>query len=214
MDKKRLILLAVVVISLAGCGGKPTQVKPSSTDDPSGSVVQSPTSVRTGVTILADGIVQSAQPPLPLAFEIGGKLLELRVQSGDQVMEGDVLARLEVAVPFDSLQAAVTSAELAVLRAQHALDAIHSNADMMTAQAQMNLAIAQDELASAEYRRQTSLALSRQAGERKVAFELSRRSRQPQRPEAGKPHQATAPNSRTRAPRLTPRHAPECAGST
>jgi multidrug resistance efflux pump len=91
---------------------------------------------------------------LPLAFEFGGKLLEVHVQAGDQVQNGDALARLEGAVPLDSYQAAVTSAELAVLRAQQALDDLHSNASMMTAQAQMNLAVAQEELASAEYRRQ------------------------------------------------------------
>jgi multidrug efflux pump subunit AcrA (membrane-fusion protein) len=154
MEIKRWILTAMMLLFLVGCTAKSAQVEPSPTPDQTGSAAPAPTNVRTGVTILADGIVQSAQPPLQMVFEIGGKNLELLVQAGDQVQEGDILARLDIAVLLDSYQSAVTSAELGVLRAQQLLDALYSNASFMTAQAQMNLSLAQDELASAEYRRQ------------------------------------------------------------
>lgn len=165
MDTKRWILLSMIFLFLVGCAREPTQVESNPTPNAAGSVVPSPTSVRSGVTILADGIVQSVQPPLPLAFEFSGKLLEVHVRAGDQVQIGDTLARLEGALPLDSYQASVTSAELAVLRAQASLDALFLNASMMTAQAQMNLAIAQEELASAEYSRQVQQGGNRASGD-------------------------------------------------
>ncbi len=173
MDAKRWVFLSMMFLLLTGCAQKPTQVEPSPTPISDVGLVSSPTPVRTGVTILADGVVQSAQPPLPLAFEFSGKLLEVHVQAGDQVQGGDVLARLEGAVPLDSYQAAVASAELTVLRAQASLDALYSNAGMMTAQAQMNLAVAQDELASAEYRRRVQQEGNRASGDTIAAAEAN-----------------------------------------
>lgn len=134
-----------MLVMVAGCSREPSPSGLSPT--PGLDVTATPSPIRSGVTILADGVVRSAQPVLPLAFDFGGKLLELHVQAGDQVKKGDVLAQLEEAL---SLDAAVTSARLTELRAQQLLDALHSNAGTMTAQAQMNLAMARDELEDAE----------------------------------------------------------------
>ena len=141
INTKRWILLAMMFL-LVGCAQDPAQVEPSPTPIPDEDIATSPTPLRTGVTILADGVVQARQPALPLASETGGILLAVHVQPGDQVQEGDVLAELG--------GAAVTSTELSVIQTQKSLDDLYLYADLVTAQAALNLATAQDELDKAE----------------------------------------------------------------
>lgn len=139
------MLLAAMLVLVAGCSRGPAPAQLGGT--PNSDTIATPPPIQSGVTILADGVVQPAQPVLPLAFDFGGKLLELYVRAGDEVREGEVLATLEEA---QSLDDAVKAAELLVLKTQQSLDAVYSSASMMTAQAQMNLAVAQDELKDAE----------------------------------------------------------------
>ena len=126
MIKPRILLLILFVL-IAGCVQRSPEIQPDATLTPS---APTPSPEHTGVTILADGLIQAIQPELPLAFDISGKLLSIDVQVGDQVRKGDVLARLEEAEGIDSYQAAVASAELAVLRAQQALTNLHANAEI------------------------------------------------------------------------------------
>ena len=88
MKTRRWILVAVVLVLLAGCSTEPTQIDPTATPVPDEALDPSSQPVRSGVTILADGIVQAVQPVLPLAFETGGKLLAVHVQAGEQVPGG------------------------------------------------------------------------------------------------------------------------------
>jgi len=81
-------------------------------------------SSQSGIIILADGNVVAVQPILPLSFTTSGRLLELTVQAGDVVAAGDLIATLD----DDALQDAIINAELA------------------TAQSEINLAQAQAEL--------------------------------------------------------------------
>jgi multidrug efflux pump subunit AcrA (membrane-fusion protein) len=80
-------------------------------------VAPSEEAVRPGVTILAEGVVQAVQPVLPLAFEAGGRLLELHVAVGDTLRAGDFIATLE----DTTLQEAVTSASLQVAQSENSL---------------------------------------------------------------------------------------------
>ncbi len=173
MNRKFIFILAVLVLVLAGCSGEPVVVDP----DPRPSIEESntpvPVEIPSGVVILADGLVQTAQPALPLTFEIGGRLLSVDVQAGDQVQEGDILARLDADETIVSYKSTVTAAELSVLRAQQALDDLINNAATMTSQAQMNLAVAQDELQNAEYRWQVQQAGSRASGDTIAAAEAN-----------------------------------------
>jgi len=146
MNTKRWILLAVMLLFLVACDGEPVEGRPSATPQPEGSPLPSQTPVYTGVTILADGVVQAAQPHLPLGFEIGGKLIELHVEAGDPVQEGDLLAQLEEAETIDSYQAAVTSAELSVLVAGQSLDNLYINAAVRQAEALQAISSAQKTL--------------------------------------------------------------------
>jgi multidrug resistance efflux pump len=69
-------------------------VDPGNRRVPEDSSIPSPIPELAGVTILAEGVVQSAQPNLLLAFEASGELVEVYVQAGDQVQEGDKLVQM------------------------------------------------------------------------------------------------------------------------
>jgi multidrug efflux pump subunit AcrA (membrane-fusion protein) len=77
---------------------------------------------------------------------------------GDEVKSEDVLA---VQGDRKQLEAAITADHLAVINAQNDLDELYENADLVAAQAQLDLANARDELSSAQYTR-----AAQQAGNR------------------------------------------------
>ncbi|KPK92107.1 MAG: hypothetical protein AMJ88_11880, partial [Anaerolineae bacterium SM23_ 63] len=93
-----------------------------------------------------------------LGFGANGPVAELNVQVGDEVKAGDVLA---VQGDREQLEAAVAADQLSVMNAQKALDDLYANADLVAAQAQLDLANARDELSSAQYAR-----AAQQAGNR------------------------------------------------
>ena len=127
---KRWILLVTLLVFLVGCKPEAVDKEDETTPIAERSGVPTQTTVRTGVTILADGVVQTVQPALPLAFKTAGKLQALHVCPGDRVQEGDLLAELDETEAVDSYQAAVTTAELAVLRAEQALDDLYANTEL------------------------------------------------------------------------------------
>jgi len=88
------------------------------------------------LTILTSGageVIPSAE--IGLIFDQGGTILEVPVQVGDQVEAGQILAVLRSDKSKADLAAEITAAELAVVQAQGALDDLHANAEMATAQA-------------------------------------------------------------------------------
>jgi len=70
-----------------------------------------------------------------LGFSSNGTLSELLVDVGDEVQVGQIIARLETNNTEASIAASVTSAELSVLDARQALDYIHTNWALESAQA-------------------------------------------------------------------------------
>jgi multidrug efflux pump subunit AcrA (membrane-fusion protein) len=85
-----------------------------------------------------------------LGFGTNGPISEILVQVGDEVQEGDVLA---IQGDLDQLEAAVATDALSVLNAQEALDEIRENAALVTAEAMLTLADAQEALEDAEWTR-------------------------------------------------------------
>jgi multidrug resistance efflux pump len=146
MTGKRLLLFITLLLFLAACQGEATAEHLPITLTPIEEKLPTPTPMRTGVTVLADGTVQAAQPALPLGFETGGKLLVVHIRAGDWVQEGEVLAELAEAEPLASYQSAVASADLSVLVAQQSLDDLFSNAALRQAEALQAIAAAQREL--------------------------------------------------------------------
>ena len=94
MKTTSFVIILIMVILLAACGGKSAEENPADTPTPVKNNLPTPTAAHTGVTILADGVVQTAQPVMSLAFESGGKLREVFVEVGDVVETGQLLAEL------------------------------------------------------------------------------------------------------------------------
>ncbi len=101
--------------------------------------------------VSASGVVIPAQAA-QLAFAAAGQIDQVTVNVGDNVQAGQTLARLSGG---EALQAAVSEADLSVLKAQQALDDFTSDPSwkMALAQAQSDLAAAKDELRVADYDR-------------------------------------------------------------
>jgi multidrug resistance efflux pump len=146
MKIKIFIFLALILGFLTACGEEQVVEIPAEPTTLVENPQPTPTVMQSGVTILADGVVQASQPVLPLGFEIGGKLLVVNVQPGDLVQEGDVLAQLEEAESIASYQAAVISAKLSVLIAQQSLDDLYTDAALHQAEALQAIASAQQAL--------------------------------------------------------------------
>jgi multidrug efflux pump subunit AcrA (membrane-fusion protein) len=154
--KTRIAWVVVLALLLVGCGGASGDGQPLPTvilaADSSGSV-QTPGAPAgaVGGSVTASGVVAPAQEA-QLAFAVAGRIDQVFVGVGDQVESGQLLARL---AGGEALQAAVSAAELKVLTAQQTLDDFQSDSSwkLALAQAQSDLAAAQDELKDAEYNR-------------------------------------------------------------
>ncbi len=116
----------VIGLMLAACG-QPEVNQVVVTPTAVSADAPTPTPLPTGVVILADGVVKAAQPTLPLAFEIGGKLLTVNVAPGDVVAAGDLVATLA----DDSLQEAMASAALQVAQAETGLAQAQAELDRL-----------------------------------------------------------------------------------
>lgn len=82
-----------------------------------------------------------------LSFKAGGKVAEVLVEEGEQVEEGQVIARLDQQEQFAS---AVDNASYELLNAQQALKDLQDNAEVNTAQALQKVADGRDAVRSAE----------------------------------------------------------------
>ena len=87
-----------------------------------------------------------------LGFQSGGEIVEVLVEEGDLVEEGQLLARLERFDNREALEAGVAASELELANARQALDDLFDAVPLQLVQAQMAVADAQDFLDDAEYR--------------------------------------------------------------
>ena len=105
MTMKLLLLLVGTLLLLAGCRQDPEESAVANDPGPAAENVTGekdgeaaetatpqPTQVVFGTTILANGQLVAVNPPLPLSFKTGGRLLDVRVAAGDQVSAGDLMA--------------------------------------------------------------------------------------------------------------------------
>lgn len=130
MKRNSLSLLALIALLLAACNGTAT---PAPTAEPP-SEETSPTAVTAEGTLLPE---RSAE----LAFAQGGVVKEILVQAGARIAQGDVIARL---LGVETVHADLTAAQLEQTLAQQALDAIHRNALLTSAQTEQALLRAQE----------------------------------------------------------------------
>jgi multidrug resistance efflux pump len=119
--KKITITFFVLVFFLAACGTPATESPVvESTPAPANAVI-------------AEGRLVPAQDAT-LAFTARGTVIEVRVQVGDKVKAGDVLARLG-----GQSDAALAAAQLELVSAQQAVDALTDAADIVRAKAWITL---------------------------------------------------------------------------
>jgi multidrug efflux pump subunit AcrA (membrane-fusion protein) len=128
----RLVALALVALLLVGCGGAgatetvPADAVPVVPQDAEGKVV-------------AEAVIEPVQWS-ELSFEGGGTVVEVLVEEGDIVSEGDLLVQLDA-----------TDAELGVLEAEAALALAEAQlAQVQAGPRQQEIAVAQARLAAAE----------------------------------------------------------------
>jgi RND family efflux transporter MFP subunit len=151
MSRRTLIVVLVVVLILAGGGYAYYKYFHQTEEVAAESTVQTSRARRGDLILYVSGSgTLVVEDEIDIAFGTSGKVAELYVQTGDQVQAGDVLA---VQADRDQLEASVASDELAVREAQQALDDLYENAELVAAQAQLELAQAKDALQDAEYAR-------------------------------------------------------------
>jgi len=145
MTIKYPLALFLLALSLTGCsmfGKAAPQTLPTVVLDNNNATPKAPGATpSTGASggLIASGVVAPAQEA-QIAFALGGTVKTVAAAVGDQVEAGQVLASLEGS---EKLAAAVESANLELLAAQQALDAL--NKDMDVKQALALKTIADDE---------------------------------------------------------------------
>lgn len=137
--KKIIYALVFLSFLLTACTGTAT---PTPTTQP---ILEA---ISESNTISAEGKLIPAHA-VELAFAQGGIIDEVLVKPGDKVAVGDVLARLE---GIEAVKVELAAAELELINAKRALDALNENAPRVTAQAELALANAEKELKDEEYR--------------------------------------------------------------
>ncbi len=119
--KKLVITFFVLVFTLAACG-TPTTATPEAIQ-----------TLAPANAVIAEGRLVPAQDAT-LAFTARGTVIEVRVKIGDKVKAGDVLARLG-----GQSDAALAAAQLELVSAQQAVDALTDSADIARAKAWITL---------------------------------------------------------------------------
>ena len=166
MNKQKLIWIMLILglFVLAGCAQAQPMEEEAAVEDTAvaeeeavseSDAEPTATPLPRGVTILADGTVQVDVPSLPLGFSTSGKVLEILVEPGDRVSEGDLIAVLEDRSLTDSIANAelqVSQAESSLAQAQADLDKLVSwEPDEMAVQlAEANLESAEASLENAQ----------------------------------------------------------------
>ena len=138
MKKTGWITLSLFVASallLSGCDG----FGPTATPTP----IPEPITVR---GVVSEGNLVPADS-ITLSFAVSGTVGEILVQEGEYVDAGEGIARLKDTETYD---AQILAANLAVLQAQQALDDLNEKADLIHAQAQVDLIRAQQSRVEAE----------------------------------------------------------------
>lgn len=135
MVRKLALAMCISALLVSACGGAAPTPTPS-----------------TAPVVVEDFAVTAEGRLVPetfanLSFSVGGSVAEVLAAEGDKVSAGDVLARLENS---EALRAEAARAELELINAQQALDALKDKAALAAAQAAAAVAHARDELDRAQ----------------------------------------------------------------
>jgi multidrug efflux pump subunit AcrA (membrane-fusion protein) len=114
--------------------------------------VQTAVTRRGDLTIFASGagqIIPASE--IALGFQESGVLSEMLVRVGEEVQQGQVLARLQTNETEESIASSLADAGLSIISAQQALDDLYLNADAEKAEAMQALAAYALEVKDAQY---------------------------------------------------------------
>lgn len=129
MKKLLVILVSLIMMAALLMGCKASTPAPTSA-----------TPVAASNTVVSEAHFVPKQN-LYLSFLVQGRVSEILVKKGDQVTKGQLMAILSDSEPA---AANLTAAKLELASAQQALNTLLRTSDLATAQAQLNLATAQD----------------------------------------------------------------------
>jgi multidrug resistance efflux pump len=122
--------------------------------------------------VSATGVVLP-EKQVGLSMVQGGRVAELLVEEGDEIAAGALIARLEQLQNRETLEAGAAGAAFEVLAATQALDDLYEAAPLLGAQAQLNLAAANDLLDDTEYRWRVQQPGNRASGDAVNAAEAN-----------------------------------------
>jgi HlyD family secretion protein len=172
MKKRTAWIILVIALLVVSGGGYAAYARYSAqAEEPTAPALQTATVTRGDIVITVDGsgeLVPAAQ--LDLAFRTSGVLSETLVQVGDQVREGDLLARLETA----DLERAVTEADAQVQLDQLNLADVQagpSETELADARAALRSAQADLKLAQDAYEEATNSSLDAAVASQKAQYD-------------------------------------------
>ena len=154
LKKKSFWIILFVIIIVAGGGYYyySTQIMPAEAAEDEEPAMQTAVARQGELMIFASGAGQLIPASeIDLGFDESGTLIELNAAVGDKVVAGDVLAQLQTKDSVESIEASIADAELAVLKAQNAIDDLYANAEIARTQALSDIAEYAQQVRDARY---------------------------------------------------------------
>ncbi len=151
MKRGTIILIVIAALAIIGGAGY-LGLRANQAEQPPAVVAPPTVAASRGdvqLSVTAPGqVINSGQ--VSLLSHVNGSVDEILAREGDTVHKGDVLARLGEKSSFEE---AVTAAQINILQAKMALDDLNNNAASKSAEAQLALAQANQDLVTAKQRR-------------------------------------------------------------
>ena len=148
-NKKILWVVIIIVLALAegGYAAYTYLWKPAETQITETPQVQTEVALAGDLTVFASAVGSVVpETEFGVGFDESGTLTETLVKVGEEVQEGQVLARLDTGKSEDEIALAVSQAELNVLNAQKDLDDLYASTQMDAALALQSVETAQQAL--------------------------------------------------------------------
>ena len=145
------IIVSVIVLVVGGYFYY-NNVYSADTPEEGAAPVQTAVARRGDLTIFAGGagqVVPAAE--IGLGFQESGVLSEMLVRVGEEVKQGQVLARLQTNQTDESIASSIADAELSIISAQQALENLYLNAETEKAGPMQALAAYAEDVKDAQY---------------------------------------------------------------
>jgi len=153
--RKKTVWIPLVIILLAIGGGGyyyASRISAKQASQATDTTVHTAVARQGEIVITASGAGQVVPASeINLGFDDSGTLIKLSVKVGDKVKTGDVLATLQTKDTPESIQADIANAELAVTKAQNALDDLYANAEISRTSALNDIATYAQAVRDAQY---------------------------------------------------------------